>query len=105
MSPDIEWHIGEESDQETVVKTQSRPPSRWHKLALLMVVVLGAGLGLTYVSIPEPPPPPPAATPFPTVTLSPNTLELAVRHDVYILADNAGQDNFDLMLSRHRYDR
>ncbi len=99
MSPDIEWRVGEADDQETIARIKPPAPPRWHKWVLLVVVLMGAGLGVAYASIPEPPQPPPTATPLPaTVTLSPNTLELAIRRDAYALADNAGQANFNLML-------
>ena len=59
MSPDIEWRIGEEADQETIVRTVS-PAARWRAGVVLLVVAAGLGLGLLYSSIPEPPPRPAA---------------------------------------------
>ena len=69
MSPDIEWHVGDETDQETVIKTPHKQPSRWRKLAVSLVVVLGIGLGVAYLSIPRrqrsrPPSPPPVPPPL-----------------------------------------
>ncbi len=70
MSPDIEWHIGEEDERETVAQTTAREPARWRKVMMLVVVSLGIGLGVWYKSIPTPPPPPtptllPTETPLP----------------------------------------
>lgn len=114
MSPDIEWRVGDtEADQETIAHIKPSAPPRWHKLALLAVVVLGIGLGVTYASIPEPPKPPPTPTPRPTSTAAPkatlppvlsaavadSALEAAIRRDVAVLADDAGEDHFDLKLT------
>ncbi len=98
MSPDIEWRIGDESDQHTVVKSAPSSSSRWRKAAIAMVVLLGAGLGAIYTSIPEPakqptptlmPTQPPALTPTPNLV----SLEEAVRDDAYRLANSAGEAN------------
>ena len=71
MSPDIEWHVGDDAEQETIAQVTSGKPSRWRKPIVLIAAALGLGLGALYASIPEPsqpiaPPPPPAptATPF-----------------------------------------
>ena len=45
MSPDIEWHIGDDADQETVV-VSSRQPSRRRILWLAVAVCLGISLGV-----------------------------------------------------------
>lgn len=66
MSPDIEWHIGEESEQETVVKTQPKPPSRWRKFLIGAMLTLGASLGAVYSTLPAP-----LAAPRPTVMPTP----------------------------------
>jgi hypothetical protein len=58
MSPDIEWHIGEEAGPETVLKTPQRKPPRWHALAIIIAIGLGVALGAVYHSIPEPAPRP-----------------------------------------------
>jgi len=71
MSPDIEWHVGEEAEQETIAAASSPRRSRRSWIAVLIVVVLGAGLGMAYRSIPEPAPrptPTPSPTPQPTPT-------------------------------------
>ncbi len=113
MSPDIEWHVGEDNDQETIARVGSPAPPRWHRLALLVVVMLGVGLGVTYASIPEPPKPPPTPTPRPTVTVVPpptlppilsaslgnTSLESAIERDALALANRAGEENFDLDLA------
>jgi hypothetical protein len=111
MSPDIEWRIGEDSEQETVVKTLPGSPPRWHKPALIAIVILGVGVGLTYVSIAEPPRLPP--TPTPPLTIAPRptqlpvlsaslenpSLEAAIERDALALANHAGDANFDLGLA------
>jgi hypothetical protein len=69
MSPDIEWRIGEEAEEETIAQITTRKPSRWRKPIVLVMAALGIGLGALYASIPEPPrpiaPPTPVATPLP----------------------------------------
>jgi len=113
MSPDIEWHVGEDNDQETIARVGPPAPPRWHRLALLITMILGVSLGVTYASIPEPPKPPPTPTPRPTTTvaLAPtlppilsamsqdNTLAAAIERDAQALANRAGEDNFDLDLA------
>ncbi|MBI5567847.1 MAG: hypothetical protein HY870_23320 [Chloroflexi bacterium] len=71
MSPDIEWQIGEASEQETVVKTQPGPPSRWRKFLIGAMLTLGAGLGAAYSAIPAP-----LAAPRPTVFPTPTEIPL-----------------------------
>jgi len=113
MSPDIEWHVGEDNEQETIARIRPPAPPRWHRLALLVVVILGVGLGVTYASIPEPPKPPPTPTPRPTVAVAPlptlppvlsaaldeSSLEAAIGRDALTLADHAGDNSFDLRLT------
>lgn len=71
MSPDIEWHVGEEAEQETIARITSGRPSRWRKPIVILAAVLGVGLGVLYASIAEPrrpialPPPTPRVTPLP----------------------------------------
>ncbi len=77
MSPDIEWQIGEASEQETVVKTQPRPPSRWRKILVGTTLILGASLGVAYSFIPAAPPP---RTPTPVSTIPPPPLLEPVIH-------------------------
>ena len=57
MRPDLEWRIGEEADEETLISPR-QPLARWRAGAVLLVVAAGLGLGLLYSSIPEPPPRP-----------------------------------------------
>ncbi len=45
MSPDIEWHVGEDAEQETIAQVTSDRPSRWRKPIVLIAAVLGAGAG------------------------------------------------------------
>ena len=59
MSPDIEWRIGEEADDETIARVNP-PAARWRAGAVAIVVAAGLGLGLLYSSVPEPPPRPTA---------------------------------------------
>ncbi len=66
MSPDIEWHIGDDAKQETIVTSSRRSPRR-RSLWLAVAVGLGIGLGMLYRSIPEPPP---RLTPVPQPTLA-----------------------------------
>ena len=63
MSPDIEWHVGEESEHQTFINTPTPRRPRWRVWAVLLMVVLGAGLGILYRLIPEPPAPTPAPSP------------------------------------------
>ena len=55
MSPDIEWHVGEDAEQETIARTSVPRRSRRSRWAVLIAIGLGVGLGLVYRSIPEPP--------------------------------------------------
>ncbi len=74
MSPDVEWQVGEESERETIVKTQSKPPSRWRKILIGAMLILGASLGVAYSSIPvasQPVAPTPQATTPPLPPLEP----------------------------------
>ena len=45
MSPDIEWHVGEDAEQETIAQVTSDRPSRWRRPIVLIVAALGAGAG------------------------------------------------------------
>ncbi len=76
MSPDIEWRIGEEANQEILARVTTKPRRTGaQRLVLIVMVAVGIGLGIAYHSIPEPiAPSPPAAeqlTPTPAPTLSP----------------------------------
>ena len=71
--PDIQWHVGEDQDQEHETIRASDPRrSRRSWIAILIVVILGVGLGMMYRSIPEPAPRP-TPTPIP-VTATPQPL-------------------------------
>ena len=70
MAPDIEWRIGDETEQQTIAKSPPPQPSRWRKPALVIVVALGIGLGVAYRSIPEPPAPSQASV-TPAATAAP----------------------------------
>jgi hypothetical protein len=74
MSPDIEWHVGEDAEQETIAQITTRRPTRWRKPLVLLAAALGIGLGALYVAIPEPPRP--SAPPTPSATLLPPALPL-----------------------------
>ncbi len=57
MSPDIDWQVGEDKDQE-IIHAPAPLRSRQSWIAIVIVVILGAGLGMAYRSLPEPPPRP-----------------------------------------------
>jgi hypothetical protein len=71
MSPDIEWHVGEDADQETIARTTSARRSPRRRWIVIGAIGLGVGLGLLYRSIPAPPPNPIGSAPTPTVIASP----------------------------------
>ena len=74
MRPDIEWRIGETTDEETIV--QVRPAAaHWRTGVVLLVVAAGLALGLLYSSIPEPAPRPAA---LPTPIQNPNLNEAPI---------------------------
>jgi hypothetical protein len=84
MSPDIHWHVGEEAEQETIVRTTPARQSRRSWIALLIVVLLGIGLGTLYRSIPDPAPrptSPPTPPPAPTHPAIPAKLFEAIDRD------------------------
>jgi hypothetical protein len=101
MCPDIEWHVGEDAEQETIARVTTHQPSRWRKPIVAVVMALGLGLGVIYASIPEPSPNPVAPTPtlarpVPTPTITPPTplppvirsaLESAILREARALAD------------------
>ncbi len=79
MSPDIEWRVGEDAEQETIVKTPQRKPPRRRALAIIIAVGLGVALGVVYRSIPEPAPrPAPAVSPEPAPPQSPSSSPLVL---------------------------
>jgi len=100
MSPDIEWHVGEDAEQETIARASSPRRSRRGRWAVLIAIGLGVGLGLLYRSIPEPPPKPIDPVPAPTVIKSPwsplptpESLAAAIERDALRLSSAAGEAN------------
>ena len=71
MSPDIEWHVGENADQETIAHTSTARRSRRRWWAVIIAIGLGVGLGVLYRSIPAPPAKPIEPTPAPAVIQAP----------------------------------
>ena len=93
MSPDIEWRVGEDADQETIAQTAHAPRSRRKRWVVISAIGLGVSLGLLYRSISEPPPKPIGPAPAPTVIESPlaplptpGSLDIAVARDAEYLA-------------------
>lgn len=84
MSPDIEWHVGDEHGRETIVRTPSSPAPRWRRILITLSILLGAGLGMLYTAAPEPPKPPP---PTPTVAPLLPPLESVIAAEARALAD------------------
>ncbi len=90
MSPDINWHVGEDAEQETIVASTPVRRSRRSWLAVLLVVILGVVLGVMYRSIPEPaarPTPMPTAPPTPTRPAIPAKLFETIDREAQVLAD------------------
>ncbi len=98
MSPDIEWHIGEEAERETVVQTVRPRPPRWRKAVIVIVVGLGIGLGVWYRSVPVPPPPL-TPTPIPTNTPLPPgpPLEEFIAREARVLSGGDRQSYLSLL--------
>ncbi|CAG0928890.1 hypothetical protein TFLX_01130 [Thermoflexales bacterium] len=71
MSPDIEWRIGEDAEQEIIAHTSHARRSRSGLWAVLIAIGLGVSLGVIYRSIPEPSPTPIVTTPTPTPSAAP----------------------------------
>src|SRR5512134_2361371 len=67
MSPDIEWRVGEDAEQEIIARTTSVRRSRRRLWAVIIAIGLGTGLGWLYRSIPEPSPRPIVPTIVPTI--------------------------------------
>ena len=97
MSPDIEWHVGEDAERETIARTTEPRQSRRGRWAVLIAIGLGVGLGVLYRSIPEPPAKPIAPTPAPAIFQSPvaqprsplptpEALDAAIERDAEYLA-------------------
>src|SRR5512143_4161665 len=108
MSPDIEWHVGEDAEQETIAHITTHTPARWRTPLVLIAATLGIGLGAIHIAIPEPPPKPIApatvttapvtavATAKPPATIAPpvalqrvprSALENAITREAHALAD------------------
>lgn len=74
MPPHVEWHVTDRDASAVIVKTESRPPSRWRKWSIVIVIVIGAGLMAAYTSRPQTaaaPAPPPTPTEIPLPPLAP----------------------------------
>lgn len=86
MSPDIDWHVGEGTERETIAN--SAPARRSHRnwLVILLVVIFGVGLGVMYRSIPEP-----AARPAPTSTPAPTPTQVAIPAKLFNVIDREAQ--------------
>jgi hypothetical protein len=90
MSPDINWRVGEDTEQETIVASTSTRRSRRSWLVVLLVVIFGVGLGITYRSIPEPEAHPtltPTVRPTPTRPAIPAKLFETIDREAQALAD------------------
>ena len=93
--PDIQWHVGEDDERETIATPTSARRSRRSWIMIVIVVILGAGLGLAYRTIPEPAPrltPTPPSTSQPTPPASapqsiPAELYAAINGEAQALAD------------------
>jgi hypothetical protein len=105
MSPDIEWRVGEDADQEIIARTSRVRRSRRSLWAVIIAIGLGVSLGVIYRSIPEPPPrliaPTPVPTHVPTVVRpsrsplppTPEPFEAALQRDAFRLATSDGEAN------------
>ncbi len=100
MSPDIEWHVGEDAERETIIKTTKTRRSPRRPWIVIGVIALGVALGLLYRSIPEPPPKSVDAAPVAAVIATPlpppptpEPLAAAVERDARRLASSAGEAN------------
>ncbi|NTU65665.1 MAG: hypothetical protein HGB05_20260, partial [Chloroflexi bacterium] len=98
MSPDIEWHVGEDAEQETIANTSNARRSRRSLWAVIIAIGLGVGLALLYRSIPESSPKPIDPTPAPAVVQSPlsplptpESIAAAIERDAQRLSASAGE--------------
>ena len=73
MSPDIEWRVGEDAEQEIIAHISSARRSRRGWWILIIVIGVGAGLGWWYRSIPAPASLPLDRTPTPTLRALPTS--------------------------------
>ncbi len=98
MSPDIDWHVVEDEEEETVVASSPVRRSRRRAVAIALAVILGVGLGVLYRSIPEP-----AARPTPTSTPAPTPTQVAIPAKLFNVIDREAQalanGDFDAYLS------
>ena len=98
MSPDIEWQVGEDAEQETIARTTPARRSRRRRWIVISAIGLGVVVGLLYRSIPEPPSKPigsaPIAAPIAAVIASParsvprptpESLDVAIERDALSL--------------------
>lgn len=88
MSPDIEWHIRDSAEQETIIKATPPRRSRRSWVAILIVILVGIGLGVVYRSIPEPAPRP---TPAPSPTQRPTRTHPVIPAKLYSTIDREAQ--------------
>ena len=107
MSPDIDWHVGEDDEHETVVTSTPAHRSRRRWWLLAMAVALGVSLGVVYRSLPElvpRPTPSPSPTPQPTRTYPaiPVKLYATIDREAQALADGDVESYFALQASRTR---
>ncbi len=108
MSPDIEWRVGEDAEQEIIARTSRVRRSRRSLWAVIIAIGLGVSLGVIYRSIPEPPPRPISPTPVPAVVQAPrppqpiprsplpptpNPFDVALQRDAFRLATFDGEAN------------
>src|SRR5512143_2996724 len=100
MGPHIEWHVGEDAEQETIAQTTTARRSPRRRWIVISAIGLGVVLGLLYRSIPEPPPKPIGSAPITAVIASPlsplptpESLDAAIKRDALRLASSAGEAN------------
>src|SRR5512147_369312 len=101
MSPDIQWHVGEDAARETIAQTTSAQHPRRNKWVALLVVVFGVSLGVAYRSLPDAAPRPtptsvPTVPPEPTRPAVPAALYQTIEREVSALADGDADAYFDL---------
>ncbi|CAG0928889.1 hypothetical protein TFLX_01129 [Thermoflexales bacterium] len=111
MSPDVEWRVGEDAEQEIIAQTSRVHRSRRSLWAVTIAIGLGVSLGVIYRSIPEPSPKPIEPTRIPTIVPTPSLpsptrepLEAAIQRDAFHLATSSGEADrrltFDPALGR-----
>ncbi len=85
MSPDVEWRIGQEAEQEIVAAATPRQAVHWRVVWVALAICLGVGLGVMYRSVPEPPQS--APTPMPTPPAMSPRLSEVIDREAHALAD------------------